>query len=42
MPYAQTLVWELKTVVPSANYTFRGSFTSSLVLDVKYSLPLID
>ncbi|KAH9853898.1 clathrin adaptor mu subunit [Lenzites betulinus] len=23
------LVWELKTVAPAANYTFRGSFTSS-------------
>ncbi|KAI0676750.1 clathrin adaptor mu subunit [Trametes maxima] len=28
-PKTQTLVWELKAVVPSASYTLRGSFTSS-------------
>ncbi|KAI0829336.1 clathrin adaptor mu subunit [Trametes gibbosa] len=28
-PKSLNLVWELKTVIPSANYTFRGSFTSS-------------
>ncbi|KAI0334884.1 clathrin adaptor mu subunit [Cubamyces sp. BRFM 1775] len=28
-PRTLSLVWELKTVVPSASYTLRGSFTSS-------------
>ncbi|KAI0721967.1 clathrin adaptor mu subunit [Cerioporus squamosus] len=45
-PRTQTLVWELKTVVPTANYTFRGSFTStaenprpSRALRIRFEIP---
>ncbi|KAL1937571.1 hypothetical protein VTO73DRAFT_13066 [Trametes versicolor] len=45
-PKTQTLVWELKAVVPSANYTLRGSFTSSAetprpsrAFQVKFGIP---